>query len=75
MNNIPEVAGVSVVFLFFVFCAFFALIPLFVWMQLRQIIKLLKKIEDTNERIADNTRSAGQQSGASSVKYIAGIND
>ena len=69
MNNIPEVAGVSVVFLFYVFCAFFALIPLFVWMQLRQIIKLLKKIEDTNERIADNTRSAGQQSGSSSVKY------
>ena len=73
MNNIPEVAGVSVVFLFYVFCAFFALIPLFVWMQLRQIIKLLKKIDDTNERIADNTRSSGQQSGPSSVKYIPWI--
>ncbi|MSU22286.1 MAG: hypothetical protein EXS32_00490 [Opitutus sp.] len=75
MNNIPEVAGVSAAVLIYVFCAFFALIPLFVWMQLRQIIKLLKKIEDTNERIADNTRPAGQRSGASSIKYISGIND
>jgi hypothetical protein len=55
------------------FIAFFAFIPLFVWMQLRQIIKLLKKIADTNERIAENTRSAGQKTSPSSVKYNSGI--
>ena len=55
------------------FLAFFAFIPLFVWMQLRQVIKLLKKIADTNERVAENTRPAGQKLNPSSVKYNSGI--
>ena len=57
------------------FAAFVALTPFFIWMQLGQVIKLLKAIRDSNERIADNTRSSGQQSTPSSVKYIPGIND
>ena len=45
MNNIPEVAGVSVVFLFYVFCAFFALIPLFVWKQTTDELLILTLTE------------------------------
>jgi hypothetical protein len=57
------------------FAAFVALTPLFIWMQLRQVIKLLKAIRDSNERIADNSRTSGQQSAPSSAKYIPGINE
>jgi hypothetical protein len=54
----------------YAFVFFFALIPLFVWMQLRQIIKLLREIRDSNDRIADNTTPSGSRPHAdSSVKY------
>ncbi len=56
------------------FAAFVALTPFFIWMQLRQVIKLLKAIRDSNERIADNSRASGQQSTPNSIKYIPGIN-
>lgn len=59
---------------FWGFAAFVGLTPFFIWMQLRQVIKLLKAIRDSNERIADNIPSSGQQSAPSSVKYIPGIN-
>jgi hypothetical protein len=59
---------------FWGFAAFVGLTPFFIWMQLRQVIKLLKAIRDSNERIADSIRSSGQQSAPSSVKYIPGIN-
>jgi hypothetical protein len=65
-DNFFVVGGV----LFWVFLVFFSLIPLFVWMQLRQIIKLLREIRDSNDRIADNTTPAIQKTSASSsVKY------
>lgn len=52
------------------FLIFFTFIPLFVWMQLRQIIKLLREIRDSNDRIADNTTPVGSKpKSESSVKY------
>ena len=40
-------------------------------MQLRQIIKLLREIRDSNDRIADNTTPPGSQPRSeSSVKYV-----
>ena len=53
------------------FLIFFTFIPLFVWMQLRQIIKLLREIRDSNDRIADNTTPVGSKpQSESSGKYL-----
>ena len=53
------------------FLVFFTFIPLFVWMQLRQIIKLLREIRDSNDRIADNTTPVGSKPRSeSSGKYV-----
>lgn len=67
--NIDTLLAIPVA-LFYALAFFFALIPLFVWMQLRQIIKLLREIRDSNEHIAENTTPLGSRpSSDSSVKY------
>ena len=53
------------------FAAFVALTPFFIWLQLRQVIKLLKAIRDSNEQIAENTTPAGSKPRSeSSGKYV-----
>lgn len=70
--NIPLNAfTVPIGLAFWAFLIFFTFIPLFVWMQLRQIIKLLREIRDSNDRIADNTTPAGSKPRSeSSGKYV-----
>ena len=69
--NIPlNTFSFSIGLAIWAFLIFFTLIPLFVWMQLRQIIKLLREIRDSNEHIAENTTPSGSRpSSDSSVKY------
>ena len=73
MDLLTTLGAGGIVF-FWGFLVFVGLTPFFIWMQLRQVIKLLKAIRDSNDTIADNIRSSGQQSAPSSVKYkIPGI--
>jgi hypothetical protein len=56
--TLPNLLAGGYLFVLF-FLAFVALTPFFIWLQLRQVIKLLKAIRDSNEQIAENTTPVG----------------
>lgn len=72
MSSIESVPSVLIVLVLMFVVAFLWLIPIFIWLQLRQVIRLLKEIRESSERIAENTRPAGQRGTQSSVRYTAG---
>jgi hypothetical protein len=68
--TLPNLLAGGYLFVLF-FLAFVALTPFFIWLQLRQVIKLLKAIRDSNEQIAENTTPAGSRPRSeSSGKYV-----
>lgn len=69
----PEAIPAAAVYgVLLVVALFWLFLPVLVWSQLRQVIKLLREIRDLSAQVADNTRKPGEAArSSSSVRYGA----